>query len=97
MTPSHTIAPEPPLVGSPISCPLCHTVNPTMTDDALATGAYWVCTRCGQTWDAHRLAAVAAYARYCAESSPKARRDEGLRRTARSDVGNNAVGRMYGD
>ena len=66
MTPSHTIAPEPLLVGSPISCPLCHTVNPTMTDDALATGAYWLCTRCGQTWDAHRLAAVAAYSRYCA-------------------------------
>jgi transposase len=66
MTSSHTLAPEPALVGSPKSCPLCHTVNPAMTDEALTAGASWQCTRCGQTWDAHRLAAVAAYARYCA-------------------------------
>ena len=66
MTPSHTIAPEPVLVGSPISCPLCHTVNSTMTEEALTKGSSWRCPRCGQTWDAHRLAAVAAYARYIA-------------------------------
>src|SRR5438874_115821 len=43
MTPSHTIAAEPLLVGSPISCPLCHTVNSAMTEEALATGSSWLC------------------------------------------------------
>jgi hypothetical protein len=37
-----------------------------MTDQALATGAAWRCTRCGQHWDATRLETVAAYARYLA-------------------------------
>jgi len=46
------------------ACELCHTLNDTVTSDALATGAEWVCTRCGQGWNAERLATVAAYARF---------------------------------
>ena len=42
-------------------CPLCHTVDAAMTASALATGGYWLCIRCGQEWDANRLATRAAY------------------------------------
>jgi len=35
-----------------------------MTASALATGGYWLCTRCGQEWDANRLATRAAYTAY---------------------------------
>jgi len=45
------------------TCPLCHTADPTMTPEAVADGAAWSCTRCGQKWDAARLEAVAAYQR----------------------------------
>jgi ribosomal protein L37AE/L43A len=48
------------------TCPLCHTLDQTVTADALAAGAAWACTRCGQTWSATRLEAAAAYARYAA-------------------------------
>jgi hypothetical protein len=44
------------------TCPLCHTADATMTSVAVAAGADWHCTRCGQRWDAVRLAAVAACA-----------------------------------
>ena len=53
------IAPE--IVGR-ATCPLCHTVDPTMTNIALSAGADWHCSRCGQRWDTIRLAAVAGYA-----------------------------------
>ena len=46
------------------TCPLCHTVDRTITSDALRAGAEWACTRCGQTWTAARLATAAAYAQY---------------------------------
>ena len=49
-------------VDSP-TCPLCHTLASAVTNDALAAGARWQCTRCGQTWSATRLAAAAAYAK----------------------------------
>ena len=32
-----------------------------MTNGAVDAGADWRCARCGQQWDAVRLAAVAAY------------------------------------
>jgi transcription elongation factor Elf1 len=54
-----TIAPE--IVGR-ATCPLCHTVDSTMTNSALSAGAEWHCSRCGQRWDTTRLAAVAGYA-----------------------------------
>jgi transposase-like protein len=51
-----TITPSP-------TCPLCHTVDTTITNAALAAGGTWRCTRCGQMWSADRLATAAAYAR----------------------------------
>jgi ribosomal protein L37AE/L43A len=44
------------------SCPSCHTARAGLVDDAGAGGGEWQCVRCGQHWDAARLAAVAAYA-----------------------------------
>jgi hypothetical protein len=35
-----------------------------MTASALETGGYWLCIRCGQEWDANRLATSAAYTDY---------------------------------
>lgn len=48
--------------AAPGACLLCHTVDNTVTQSGLDTGAYWRCQRCGQTWDAQRLAAATAYA-----------------------------------
>ncbi len=49
------------------ACPLCHTPAPTITDAALVSNGTWQCTRCGQKWDAGRLAAAAAYSRMVEE------------------------------
>ena len=43
------------------TCPMCHT-SATLSQTALEAGGAWRCVRCGQHWDAARLAAVAAYA-----------------------------------
>lgn len=43
------------------ACPMCHTAA-TLSRSALEAGGDWRCVRCGQHWDAARLAAVAAYA-----------------------------------
>jgi hypothetical protein len=43
---------------------MCHTVDAAMTANALASGGYWLCIRCGQEWDANRLATRAAYTEY---------------------------------
>ena len=48
------------------TCPLCQTLDGTVTSDSLGAGAAWACTRCGQTWSAARLETAAAYARYVA-------------------------------
>jgi len=45
---------------------LCHTEHPWLTSEALESGADWPCARCGQQWDARRLASVAAYAAWVA-------------------------------
>ena len=45
----------------PATCPACHT-GTSMTQNTLDAGGAWRCVRCGQQWDAGRLAAVAAYA-----------------------------------
>lgn len=45
----------------PAMCPMCHT-SATLSQSALEAGGDWRCVRCGQHWDAGRLAAVAAYA-----------------------------------
>jgi transcription elongation factor Elf1 len=44
------------------TCPLCHTIEMSLSDDALAAGGEWQCIICGQRWDAPRLATAAAYA-----------------------------------
>src|SRR6187200_552506 len=46
------------------TCPLCHTVEQTMTWDGLRRGETWLCARCGQTWSARRLETAAAYVKY---------------------------------
>ena len=51
-----------PLTERHATCPLCHTTDASLTDDELAAGGGWRCIRCGQQWDARRLATVAAYA-----------------------------------
>ena len=43
------------------TCPMCHTPA-SMLRNAVEAGGAWRCVRCGQHWDAGRLAAVAAYA-----------------------------------
>jgi hypothetical protein len=41
-------------------CPMCHT-SAKATEAAIEAGGDWRCIRCGQHWDAARLATVAAY------------------------------------
>jgi uncharacterized Zn finger protein len=43
------------------ACPMCHTPS-SVTQNAIEAGGDWRCVRCGQHWDATRLAAVATYA-----------------------------------
>jgi hypothetical protein len=50
-----------------VTCPLCHIADETMAIGAVEKGAGWRCGRCGQLWDATRLATVAAYAAWAAE------------------------------
>ena len=61
-----SLSPTPIDALAPMSCPLCHTVEKTVTSDTLVAGATWKCTTCGQRWSATRLATVAAYAQYVA-------------------------------
>jgi PHP family Zn ribbon phosphoesterase len=46
------------------TCPYCHTAFPPMSEGASGD---WHCARCGQRWDAGRLATVAAYANWTLE------------------------------
>lgn len=48
-------------------CPGCHTPHPSLTREGLAAGAGWKCVRCGERWDAQRLATVTAYKAWVAE------------------------------
>jgi uncharacterized Zn finger protein len=52
------------------TCPSCHTEDPIMTNVAVGANADWRCRRCGQRWDAVRLATVAAYAVWVSEQAP---------------------------
>ena len=49
-----------------LTCPLCHTLDDTITAVALETGASWRCRRCSHLWSATRLATVARYDEYMA-------------------------------
>ena len=53
-------------------CPGCHTPHPSLTREGLAAGVGWKCVRCGERWEARRLATVAAYAAWVAEREAKA-------------------------
>jgi predicted Zn finger-like uncharacterized protein len=61
-------------VSAPLTCPYCHTALPVVTADGLEARGDWRCVRCGQRWDAGRLATVAAYASWAVEHE-KAIRD----------------------
>ena len=56
------------------TCPMCHTTA-TVSQRALEAGGGWRCVRCGQHWDAARLAAVAAYAAWTVEHDRVSKRD----------------------
>lgn len=56
-----------PVIQRHAACPLCHAIDMSLSNDALAAGGGWRCTRCGQQWDARRLAMVAAYAAWTRE------------------------------
>jgi hypothetical protein len=49
-----------------MTCPLCHTVDTTLSGESFAAGIATTCPRCGQIWTAKRLETVAAYATYAA-------------------------------
>lgn len=55
------------------TCPMCHT-SATPSQSELETGGAWRCVRCGQHWDAARLAAVAAYAAWSVDHDRAGRR-----------------------
>ena len=55
------------------TCPMCHT-SATLSQSALEAGDAWRCVRCGQHWDAARLAAVAAYAAWSVDHDRPGRR-----------------------
>ena len=56
------IQPEDPGPAPSGVCPLCHSVDTSISAAALAAGGSWKCVSCGLRWDAERLATVAAYA-----------------------------------
>lgn len=43
------------------TCPLCHTRDRVVTNEAVSKGADWKCSRCSHPWDRMRLANAAAY------------------------------------
>ena len=55
------------------TCPMCHTPA-TLSQSALEAGGDWRCVRCGQQWDAARLATVAAYAAWAVDHDRVGRR-----------------------
>jgi len=62
-------------VTATIACPLCHMHGPVPAGEASAAVG-WRCTRCGQSWDGDRLAAVASYAIWLVNHAPKGRSGE---------------------
>ena len=66
------------------TCPMCHT-STSVTKSAIEAGGAWRCVRCGQHWDAARLAAVAAYTAWDVDPDRRGRRGtEGSHDTAPS-------------
>jgi len=63
LPPTAALLDDQPDVLRPGECPMCHT----LTQSARDTGGAWRCVRCGQSWNAERLATVAGYAVWVAE------------------------------
>ena len=59
-------------IPHPVACPMCHAAS-SLTAAALAAGGYWRCARCGQDWDAARLAGYADYAAWVDERDTSSR------------------------
>jgi hypothetical protein len=55
------------------TCPMCHTPS-SVTQHAIEAGGDWRCVRCGQRWDAARLAVVTAYAAWTIDHDRVGRR-----------------------
>lgn len=55
------------------TCPMCHTPT-SVTQNAIEAGGDWRCVRCGQHWNASRLAAITAYAAWVADFDRVGRR-----------------------
>ena len=53
--------------SSDIQCVRCVTRPRSVTQSAIEAGGEWRCVRCGQHWDAGRLAAVAGYAQWAGD------------------------------
>jgi len=75
------------------ACPMCHT-SATVTQAAIEAGGDWRCGRCGQHWDAGRLAKVAAYAEW-ARNRDRAER-HGAEADRSASVGDAPVERQGG-
>ena len=75
--PEAIIARPQPAIHGYATCPLCHTIERSLSDDALAAGGGWRCTMCDQRWDAPRLATVAAYAVWERERETMSRQRSG--------------------
>ena len=83
IAPKITSAIAPEIMGR-VRCPLCHTVDSTMTNIALSAGAEWHCSRCGQQWDTKR-GALAAGAAGLRGEQPQGREAGGHRVHPRPD------------
>ena len=55
------------------TCPSCHTPRAGVVDDGQIPGGDWQCGRCGQRWDAARLASVTAYKTWVVEYEARRR------------------------
>ena len=55
------------------ACPMCHTPT-SVTRNAIEAGGEWRCVRCGQHWDASRLAASTRYTAWVADFDRAGRR-----------------------
>lgn len=53
--------------GPYATCPLCHTPDAVLTEQALAAGGDWCCATCAALWDTVRLSKVAAYRAWVVE------------------------------
>jgi transcription elongation factor Elf1 len=54
------------------ACPFCHTDSSVSHTTLESAGEGWQCVRCGQRWDAQRLATVAAYTAWASAHDARA-------------------------